>query len=137
MKEIQPSMHTGLNILHQKSDELSKSERGVETARALEQLEKQHGVTSSLEDEEKSKANLVEEVKLNLQKVNQFIPVTSTNLQFEFDEHGDPPVVKVIDAGSEEVIREIPSEEFREMAKALEEFADKVTSRGLLFDKTA
>jgi flagellar protein FlaG len=55
---------------------------------------------------------------------------------FEFDENENQPVVKVIDKASKEIIREIPSEEFREMAKALDEFAEKLTSKGLIFDRT-
>lgn len=75
------------------------------------------------------------EIKDNLQKINDFIPVQSTNLVFEFDELGDPPVVKVVDKGSDEVIREIPSQEFREVAKAIENLADKLTSSsGILFN---
>nr|WP_211091542.1 MULTISPECIES: flagellar protein FlaG [Pseudoalteromonas] len=123
--------------MQQKPDELSKDERGAETTRAVEQLETGRDTHKAREDEQSKKSNLVAEVKQNLEKVNQFIPVTSTNLQFEFDEEGDPPIVKVIDSESNKVIREIPSEEFREVAKALEEFADKVSSRGLLFDETA
>jgi flagellar protein FlaG len=42
----------------------------------------------------------------------------------------------VFDKTSEEVIREIPTEEFREVAKALDEFADKLTSKGLLLNQT-
>ncbi|MBR8842633.1 flagellar protein FlaG [Pseudoalteromonas sp. JC3] len=85
----------------------------------------------------KSKLDLVNEVKQNLEKLNEYLPVTSTNLVFEFDEQGEPPIIKVFDKESEEVIREIPTEEFREVAKALEEFADKLSSKGFLFNKTA
>ncbi|MDW7550061.1 flagellar protein FlaG [Pseudoalteromonas peptidolytica] len=137
MKEIHISTHSGLNALQQKPGELSMDERGIETVRAVEQPDTEQSTNKSSEDNEQSKSNLVAEVKENLEKVNQFIPVKSTDLQFEFDEKGDPPIVKVIDSDSNKVIREIPSEEFREMAKALEEFADKVSSRGLLFDETA
>ncbi|PCK33278.1 hypothetical protein CEX98_02680 [Pseudoalteromonas piscicida] len=77
------------------------------------------------------------EVKENLEKLNSYIPVTATNIVFEFDEEGDPPVIKVLDKEGEEVIREIPTEEFREVAKALEEFADKLSSKGLLFNRSA
>ncbi len=85
----------------------------------------------------KIKKILIAEVKQNLEKLNDFIPVTSTNLIFEFDEKGDPPIIKVLDRENDEVIREIPTEEFREVAKALEEFADKLSNKGLLFDRTA
>ncbi|KAF7774159.1 flagellar protein FlaG [Pseudoalteromonas citrea] len=79
---------------------------------------------------------LLEDVKKNLEKLDKFIPVT-TNLSFEFDENGDPPYIRVVDKGNDEVIREIPSEEFREVAKALDELADKLTSKGVLLDSIA
>ena len=88
-------------------------------------------------NEQKDKEDLIAEVKQNLEKLNSYIPVTSTNLIFEFDEKGDPPIIKVLDKENDEVIREIPTEEFREVAKALEEFADKLSNKGLLFDRTA
>jgi flagellar protein FlaG len=42
-----------------------------------------------------------------------------------------------MDKDNKEVIREIPSEEFREVAKALEEFTDKLTGKGVIFNQTA
>lgn len=93
--------------------------------------------TQNLEDQEgKDDKDLFVEVKDNLQKLNEYIPVTSTNLKFEFDDGGDLPIIKVLDKNNDEVIREIPTEEFREIAKALDEFADKLTNKGLLFNKT-
>ncbi|MCQ8882447.1 flagellar protein FlaG [Pseudoalteromonas shioyasakiensis] len=91
----------------------------------------------SKKNEQKDKKDLIAEVKQNLEKLNSYIPVTSTNLIFEFDEKGEPPIIKVLDKENDEVIREIPTEEFREVAKALEEFADKLSNKGLLFDRTA
>jgi flagellar protein FlaG len=85
---------------------------------------------------EESNDKLISEVKDNLEKLNQFIPVTATNLSFEFDEKGNPPFIRVMDKDNNEVIREIPSEEFREVAKALDEFADKLSNKGFIFDKT-
>ena len=91
----------------------------------------------NLEDQEgKEDKDLFVEVKDNLEKLNEYIPVTSTNLKFEFDDSGDLPIIKVLDKSNDEVIREIPTEEFREIAKALDEFADKLTNKGLLFNKT-
>lgn len=79
--------------------------------------------------------NFFEEIKENLKKINDFIPVSSTNLTFEFDELGEPPVVKVIDKSNDEVIREIPPQEIREVAKAFENLADKLnTQTGILFN---
>lgn len=94
-------------------------------------------VDKTRKEEQQDKNDLIAEVKDNLEKLSDFIPVTATNLIFEFDELGDPPIIKVLDKQSNEVIREIPTKEFREVAKALDEFADKLTNKGLLFNKTA
>ena len=106
-----------------------KANKGTELAGREELVSKQN--------EQKDKKDLIAEVKQNLEKLNSYIPVTSTNLIFEFDEKGEPPIIKVLDKENDEVIREIPTEEFREVAKALEEFADKLSNKGLLFDRTA
>lgn len=91
----------------------------------------------SSENEEIDKRDVLSEsVKLDLEKVNNFIPLTSTNLSFEFDEEGNPPFIRVVDKDSNEVIREIPSEDFREVAKALNDLADKISGKGVLIDKT-
>jgi len=109
-----------------------KASKGTEIARR-EAID----IKMATKAEQKDKKDLIAEVKQNLDKLNSYIPVTSTNLIFEFDEKGEPPIIKVLDRENDEVIREIPTEEFREVAKALEEFADKLTNKGLLFDRTA
>ncbi|WMN59374.1 flagellar protein FlaG [Pseudoalteromonas xiamenensis] len=112
------------------------------TLRPIDAVEKSNGF--GVEDEAKAKTKsalsdgtLIAEVKENLEKLNKYIPVTSTNLSFEFDESGDPPFIRVVDKENEEVIREIPSKEFREVAKALDELADKLSGKGLLFNQSA
>ena len=94
-------------------------------------------LNSISESDSQQRKDLIAEVKDNLKKLNDYIPMTATNLIFEFDELGDPPFIKVLDKDSDEVIREIPTEEFREVAKALDEFAEKLTNKGLLFNRTA
>ena len=111
-----------------------KLEKGTDlTARKAVDLKN----AQNLEDQESKKdKDLFVEVKENLERLNEYIPVTSTNLRFEFDDGGDLPIIKVLDKSNDEIIREIPTEEFREIAKALDEFADKLTNKGLLFNKT-
>ena len=111
-----------------------KLEKGTSlTAREAVDLKNAQNIE---EQEGKQDKDLFVEVKGNLEKLNEYIPVTSTNLKFEFDDSGDLPIIKVLDKSNDEVIREIPTEEFREIAKALDEFADKLTNKGLLFNKT-
>jgi flagellar protein FlaG len=114
-----------------------KLEKGTAlTAREAVDLKNAQNLKDQEEQEAKEDKELFVEVKDNLEKLNEYIPVTSTNLKFEFDDGGDLPIIKVLDKSNDEVIREIPTEEFREIAKALDEFADKLTNKGLLFNKT-
>ncbi len=114
-----------------------KLEKGTAlTAREAVDLKNAQNLKNQEEQEGKEDKELFVEVKDNLEKLNEYIPVTSTNLKFEFDDGGDLPIIKVLDKSNDEVIREIPTEEFREIAKALDEFADKLTNKGLLFNKT-
>ncbi|KZN70583.1 flagellar protein FlaG [Pseudoalteromonas luteoviolacea] len=136
MKDVQSSAGVGSNNIAP-TPEKTKPEEGTETLRAIENASKVETARQKREEEGNLQSELFEEVKANLGRLNDVLPVTSTNLSFEFDENGDPPFIRVIDRDSEEVIREIPSEEFREVAKALDEFADKVSGKGLLFDRTA
>ncbi|WP_462157629.1 flagellar protein FlaG [Pseudoalteromonas sp. GB56] len=121
---------TGLNIANDKLGALADEAKAKAQGNNAEK-----DVLS--EGDEQSREQFFEEIRENLKKLNEYIPLKATNLIFEFDEIGDPPVVKVIDRESEETIREIPPREFRDVAKALEEFADKLTSKtGVLFNKT-
>lgn len=53
------------------------------------------------------------------------------NLEFIVDEESDRPIVKVVDQNTKEVLRQIPSEEAIELAKALD------LSQGLLIRQKA
>ncbi|TMN93836.1 flagellar biosynthesis protein FlaG [Pseudoalteromonas phenolica] len=115
--------------------QLKDSPSPVEHANKIEaQEQKQTSVNQQLAEAQQLQSV---DVKASLDKLNEIIPVTSTNLSFEFDESGDPPFIRVIDKDSDEVIREIPSEDIREIAKALDDFADTIKGKGLIFDHTA
>lgn len=66
-----------------------------------------------------------------LKIVNEQLSFKSTSLIFEFDDANDPPIVKVIDKESGDVIREIPPKDLREIAKALTEIADNINENDL------
>lgn len=51
--------------------------------------------------------------------VNEFIKPINNSLQFSIDEESGTTVVKVIDAETDEVIKQIPSEEMLALAKAI------------------
>jgi uncharacterized FlaG/YvyC family protein len=132
MAGINNQLSMGIDSLHEVK---SKNEAGLTASnhglgRYKEQLNPKQI------DSESDSSDVISKVKNNLEKLNQFIPITSTNLSFEFDDKTDPPFIRVIDKDNNEVIREIPSKEFREVAKALDEFADKLSNKGFILDKT-
>lgn len=60
------------------------------------------------------------EVESAVKKVQNFVSAKAADIQFSIDEDIGVTVVKVIDRGTKEVIRQIPSEEMLEIAKALD-----------------
>lgn len=74
------------------------------------------------------------QIRQTLEQINKVIPIANTKLVFEFDELGDPPVIKVIDKTSNELIREIPSQDLVKVAKAFSEMADNLTKAGALIN---
>lgn len=64
----------------------------------------------------------------SLKSINQQFPLKSTSLIFEFDDITDPPVIKVVDKESGDIIRELPPKELREIAQALSDIADNLSN---------
>lgn len=78
--------------------------------------------------EEASKVDNQTIVK-QLEVVNEQLSLQSKNLVFEFDDINDPPIVKVVDSESGDIIREIPAKELREIAQVLDDIADNMGSK--------
>lgn len=72
-----------------------------------------------------------EDVEQAVKEVNEFVQPINNALSFSLDQESDKMVVKVIDQGTKEVIRQIPSEEMLALAKALD------TMKGLLVQQKA
>ncbi|MDD4862967.1 MAG: flagellar protein FlaG [Alishewanella agri] len=74
----------------------------------------------------------IRNIRETLEQINKVVPIANTKLLFEFDELGDPPIIKVIDKSTNELIREIPSQDLVKVAKAFSEMADNLTKSGVL-----
>ncbi len=61
-----------------------------------------------------------EELKSAVEKIQAFVNVSTSDLNFSIDDASGGTVIKVIDRSTKEVIRQIPSEEMLEMSKALD-----------------
>ena len=55
-----------------------------------------------------------------LKEVREAIAPVAQNLQFSLDEESGRTVIKIVDSSTDEVIRQIPSEEILAIAKALD-----------------
>lgn len=88
-------------------------------------------ITVSEFSEEVSKKPIGEEpdkqvILERLSTINEQFPLKATSLIFEFDDANDPPIIKVVDKESGDIIRELPPKELREIAKALSDIADSL-----------
>lgn len=61
-----------------------------------------------------------EQVQTALEEVREALAPVARNLQFSLDEDTGRTVIKIIDSSTDEVIRQIPSEEIIAIAKALD-----------------
>ena len=102
------------------------NEKAVSTAKVgvEEQAEQQAAVS---ETEKVSR----EEVESAVSTIQEFVQSVRRNINFSLDDGSERVVVKVTDADSGDVIRQIPSEEALQMAENLEEV------RSLLFNAKA
>jgi flagellar protein FlaG len=63
-----------------------------------------------------------QQVDQAMEKMRDSLPAVARNLQFSVDEATGRSVVKVVDSVTNEVIRQMPSEELLAIAKALDNF---------------
>ncbi|MEN3372861.1 flagellar protein FlaG [Dechloromonas sp. ZS-1] len=72
-------------------------------------------------DTKKSVAELQkEDVKKAVDDIQKFVSTKNQDLQFSIDEELGKTVVKVVDRSTKEIIRQYPSEEMLQIAKALD-----------------
>jgi len=94
------------------------SEAQVKNNQAVTKEERQKSQQDAL-------SSMIEELNTNLEDL------AHTSVRFRIDREADDMVVKVIDTNTEEIVRQIPSEEMVDLMKRMKEL------QGLLFDKKA
>lgn len=72
---------------------------------------------------------LEQEVRESVEKLNNFIRPYVTSLEFSIDKDLGRIVVKIIDNETEEVIKQIPSEDVLELTKALDKVAGLIVEQ--------
>ena len=71
------------------------------------------------EDSPKSQGGL-EKLRSAVEKIQEFVSSTASDIEFSVDEESGQTIVKVVDRETDEVIRQIPSQEMLDLAKALD-----------------
>jgi flagellar protein FlaG len=77
-----------------------------------------------------------EQIETAVSQLSDFVQTNSRQLNFSVDEGSNKQVVKVTDAESGKIIRQIPSEEVLALSERLQDLQTEVgTAVGLLFSK--
>ena len=67
----------------------------------------------------RDKDRLGSELDTAVEKIQQFVNTTASDIKFSIDEDSGRTVIKVIDRETKDVIRQIPSQEVLDLAQAL------------------
>jgi len=71
----------------------------------------------------------VGELRAAVDAFNRFVPLAAHNLTFSIDDDSGKVVVKVIDSDTQDVIRQIPSEEALALSRSLDQIKGALFSR--------
>mgnify|MGYP001564604185 CR=1 FL=1 len=122
------------------SGEISVSRvREVETAMPGRQV----SAIDHVEEISKTRAAAAEQVKVSraafervVSELQNYVQKAQRNLDFFVDDQSGRVVVKVVDANSDEVIRQIPSEEMLSVSRRIQEYLDgqQIETKGMLLE---
>ncbi len=125
------------------SSEMSVSRvREVETAMPGRQIP----AIDHAEELSKTRAAAAEQVQVSraafervVSELQNYVQKTQRNLDFFVDDRSGRVVVKVVDATSDEVIRQIPSEEMLSVSRRIQEYLDgqQIEAKGMLLELKA
>jgi flagellar protein FlaG len=72
----------------------------------------------------------VEQTKQAVQDIERMMKLFSKNLEFSYDASENRAIMRVVDQQTKEVIRQVPTEEALEIARALEKIQDTLLLQG-------
>ena len=113
-----------------------RTNRLTETEQASAQLETKDLSESADIEEQVSFEVSAGQIDTAVSQLNEFVQSNSRQLNFSVDEGSNKQVVKVTDAESGKIIRQIPSEEILRLSERLQDLQTEVgTAVGFLFNK--
>ncbi|MEW6989338.1 flagellar protein FlaG [Colwelliaceae bacterium 6441] len=123
---IQVNKQSNINVDNQVSDDFIKIKNVALTDNETSLRE---------EDKENEKNLLLESLKAIAEVEDNELVIRNRNLAFSIDDDSGNFVIKVTDTKTDEVIRQIPSEEFIRVAKRIANLSEELNSaQGLLFE---
>lgn len=105
----------------------SEAQAGSGTAMPVDPMQ----AVSATERSDKTEPDMRKQVEKAVDEVQRFVETMNNSLQFSIDDDSGRTVVKVVDKQTDEVLRQIPSEEMLDIARALGKL------KGLLVEQTA
>jgi flagellar protein FlaG len=117
------------------SDTKSISRAVEDTQATAQQVTKDLSVSVDIGEQESVDVS-AEQIETAVSQLSEFVQSSNRQLNFSVDQGSNKQVVKVTDAASGEVIRQIPSEEVLKLSERLQDLQTEVgTAVGLLFNK--
>ena len=83
--------------------------------------------TAAKANSKEAEQNVAQQLENSVSKLNELVQSVQRDLQFSIDESSGDTVIKVLDTNTEEVIRQIPSEEVLALTRNIESL------KGVLF----
>lgn len=116
--------------------DIARSNRTLEKEPEIEQQQaKDFSLSAEIEAQESADLS-AEQIDTAVSQLSEFVQTSNRQLNFSVDEGSNKQVVKVTDAESGKVIRQIPTEEVLKLSERLQELQTEVgTAVGLLFNK--
>lgn len=93
----------------------SEAQAGSGTAMPVDPMQ----AVSATEPSDKAEPHKRKQVEKAVDDVQRFVETMNNSLQFSIDDDSGRTVVKVVDKQTDEVLRQIPSEEMLDIARAL------------------
>jgi len=126
--------------------ELKQNEQELETKQAVSRADNIELARKSLQEENKVAKQQAEEraeqdqdkasVEDVVKSINQILEVQDRDVKFVIDERDGQFFTSVLNRSTDELIREIPSEEYRQLAERLQKFQDAIgETTGLFVDQ--
>ena len=125
---VQSALQSVQNNVTSQSKPVTQS---VQTETVTELSVQSQALQKEAEKQNSQQQQRADDLRDKVAQLNDYMQNMNRNLQFSVDDTSGDTVIKVIDSETEEVVRQIPSEEILEARHAAEKY------RGILLEKKA